>query len=83
MNTVTSTGVQQSEYHVGMTNPSNEPTITSIQYMDKDGLITDDETPDTVTGMVNVTNPDGSRTIARIGEPLTGPPEKVTRVTFN
>lgn len=66
-----------------MTRPGNDPQITSIQYMDADGTITDRETPNTVTGVVEVTNPDGTQTIARLGEPLTGPREKIGKITFS
>lgn len=64
-----------------MTTPGGTtPQVSNIQYMDADGRITSEETPDTVTGVATIRNPDGTETIARLGEPLTGPPEKITRV---
>lgn len=65
-----------------MTDPNpDQPTITNLQYMDRDGRITDEPTKDTVHGTVTFRNPDGSETIAQLGDPLGPPPVKITKVT--
>lgn len=65
-----------------MTQPGRDPQVTSIQYMDDDGRITAEQTPDSVTGVAEVTNPDGTQTIARLVGPLTGPSKKITKVSL-